>query len=263
MEWLGKPLAEILDAASLTLLKQGIARGDFKRLNPIQAIVQEQTFNLVAHFSKNLLILELEQRNPVVSSVSFLQIMDDAIQAIQHTQSIPELVQNVAREVRRLTDFDRVMIYEFDEDYNGAVVAEEKIATLEPFLGLHYPASDIPKQARDLYLKNKIRIIPDIQAQPTRIVPSLSPIDDAPIDLSFSVARGVSPIHIEYLSNMKVGASMSVAIHIDDRLWGLIACHHSSPKFVEYRVRDMIRFLGKLFRDTYLYKQCKPLGLLL
>ncbi|MEM0993168.1 MAG: hypothetical protein AAF847_15565 [Bacteroidota bacterium] len=99
MEWLGKPLAEILDAASLTLLKQGIARGDFKRLNPIQAIVQEQTFNLVAHFSKNLLILELEQRNPVVSSVSFLQIMDDAIQAIQHTQSIPELVQNVAREV--------------------------------------------------------------------------------------------------------------------------------------------------------------------
>jgi light-regulated signal transduction histidine kinase (bacteriophytochrome) len=128
--------------------------------------------------------------------------------------------------VRGLTGFDRVMVYRFDPDWNGEVVAEERRDDLEPFLGLHFPASDIPAQARALYLRNWLRLIPDARYAPVPLVPERNPHDGRPLDLGASTLRSVSPVHLEYLANMGVIASMSVSLVDRGRLWGLIACHH-------------------------------------
>jgi light-regulated signal transduction histidine kinase (bacteriophytochrome)/CheY-like chemotaxis protein len=151
-----------------------------------------------------------------------------------------------AREMRALTGFDRVMIYRFDHDGSGEVIAEAARAGLESYLGLHYPASDIPKQARLLYERNWLRIIPDIDAAPSRIASAAADAAQ-PLDLSMSVLRSVSPIHIEYLRNMGVGASMSVSILRQNRLWGLFACHHYAAHPVAFGRRTAAELFGQMF----------------
>ena len=139
------------------------------------------------------------------------------------------------------------MFYRFHEDGHGSVDAEAKEPALEPYLGLHYPASDIPAQARQLYLKNWLRLIADGRATPARVVPTLRPDTRAPLDLSFAVLRSVSPIHLEYMANMGVRASMSISLIVRDRLWGLISClDHTGPRRVPHDMRAACEFLGRL-----------------
>jgi light-regulated signal transduction histidine kinase (bacteriophytochrome) len=135
------------------------------------------------------------------------------------------LLHEGARQVRALTEFDRVMVYRFEADGSGTVVAEAARSGIGSFLDLRYPASDIPLQARKLYLRTLFRIIADVGAPPAPIDPRTDKRDH-PLDLSLSVLRAVSPIHIEYLKNMGVHASMSISIVIEGRLWGLFVCHH-------------------------------------
>src|SRR5262249_753743 len=153
------------------------------------------------------------------------------VSRIQDELRLDDYCRAASREVRALTGFDRVMVYRFDEEYNGEVIAEEKADGLEPFLGLHYPASDIPAHARRLYELNWVRHIPDVGYSPSRLVPA-----HGPTDLSFAVLRSVSPIHIEYLQNMGVAASLSISVLKGGRLWGLVACHHYSPLHVNARL---------------------------
>ncbi len=168
------------------------------------------------------------------------------LQELQQTKSLRELCDQTAHLVRRLIGFDRVMVYRFLEDGAGHVIAESRAAELEPLINLRYPASDIPSQARELYKRNWIRLIGDVHAVP-------SPIDAAPdaartpLDLSYSALRSVSPVHIEYLRNMKVGASMSISIIVGGELWGLIACHHMKPRYVAANVRAAGELLGQVF----------------
>ena len=157
-----------------------------------------------------------------------------------------ELLQSAAREARRLTGFDRVMIYRFLRDGSGSVAAEDKAEALPPFLNHRYPASDIPKQARELYLRNPIRVIPDVSYTPAPLVPTLNPATRTPLDMSECTLRSVSPIHVQYLKNMNVAASMSVSIVVDGALWGLMAFHHMTPKLVPYELREMCKHLGEL-----------------
>jgi light-regulated signal transduction histidine kinase (bacteriophytochrome) len=165
---------------------------------------------------------------------------------LQSARDAASLAQIAAEQVRALTGFDRVMVYRFDAEWNGEVVAESKREDLEPFLGLHYPASDIPAQARRLYTINWLRFIADVGYRPSPLVPRADPETGAPLDLGHAALRSVSPIHIEYLKNMGVAASMSVSLVIDGALAGLIACHHySGPWLVPYRVRDTVEFLGQ------------------
>jgi light-regulated signal transduction histidine kinase (bacteriophytochrome) len=152
----------------------------------------------------------------------------------------------MVKEVRKLTGFDRVMIYRFDHEGHGTVIAEDRLQILSPYLGLRYPASDVPKQARKLYCLNWLRLIVDVNYQPVEILPIINPITNSPVDLSLSVLRSVSPLHIEYLQNMGVRASMSISLIKDDKLWGLIACHHNSSKFISYEVRQACEFLGQV-----------------
>ncbi len=167
-----------------------------------------------------------------------------AMARLAQAASFESLADGLAREVRDLTAFDRVMVYRFDPDWNGEVVAEAKRDDLNPFLGLHYPATDIPAQARRLYTINPIRLIADVQYAPVPILPVLDPGTAAPLDLSHASLRSVSPIHLEYLSNMGVTASMSVSIVIDGVLWGLIACHHySGPHRPSQEARNASEFV--------------------
>lgn len=180
---------------------------------------------------------------------------------IQTTKDLAALCDLIVQEVQALAGFDRVMIYRFNELGDGTVIAEVKQPDLEPFLGLRYPDSDIPKQAKHLYTLNWLRLIPDVKYQPTGLVKhgqsldAASPLDKAPLDMSYCALRSVSPIHLEYLQNMGVTASMSISLIQNKKLWGLIACHHYTPKFIPYETRTICEFLGQLMSTELANKE--------
>jgi light-regulated signal transduction histidine kinase (bacteriophytochrome) len=142
--------------------------------------------------------------------------------------------------------FDRVMVYQFRDDGSGEVIAEARDAGIDSFMGLRYPATDIPRQARELYKKNLFRIISEVQSEPVPIEPPLS-MHGQPLDLSMSTLRAVSPIHLEYLRNMGIDASLSISIVQDGELWGLFACHHYSPRVLPFALRTV----AELFAEFY------------
>jgi len=168
--------------------------------------------------------------------------MQDAVAVLRQLEkdtTIAQASQRAAREIRALLGYDRVMVYRFDEAWNGDVIAEARAGTLEAYLGLHYPASDIPAQARALYLRNRVRQIADVGYTPSPIEPALDPATGAPVDLSDVSLRSVSPIHLEYLANMGVAATLVTSIVVNDALWGLIACHHYQPHHASHVMRDV------------------------
>lgn len=203
-------------------------------------------FDLVTHRSEGLLIAEFERRPEHAAALdSFALAAHQAIQRIQRQQGVDDMLALAVDEIARITGFDRVMAYRFLHDDSGEVVAEQRRPDLEPFLGQRYPASDIPAQARRLYVLNPIRLIADVGAPTVALAPDRNPLTGRPLDLSHSVLRSVSPVHIEYLSNMGVAASMSLSIVIGDRLWGLIACHHMSAHMVPHAVRMSCQLLAQ------------------
>lgn len=248
-ELLRQPLQSIFSAADLakiTVVRNGLTA---KHINPIKLNVPAFTQQVdgILHYSNGLLILELEPllEDQQVGGPLYINVQS-AVAKIQATVGVEDLCDVLAQEVRNLTGFDRVMIYRFDHDWHGEVVSEAKRPDLESFLGLHYPASDIPVQARKLYESNWLRLIYDVHYKPSPLVPNLNPRDNSPIDLSHAVLRSVSPIHCEYLRNMGVSASMSISLMRDGTsLWGLVACHHYSSKLVPYEVRKSSEFLGQ------------------
>src|SRR4029079_3964077 len=166
---------------------------------------------------------------------------------LQRVVTFAELGEVVVQELRRVSGFERILFYRFHEDEHGSVHAEAKEPAMEPYLGLHYPASDIPVQARKLYCKNWLRLIFDGKARPARVVPTLRADTRGPLDLSFSVLRSVSPVHLEYMANMGVRASMSISLVVRDRLWGLISClNHTGPHRVSQETRMACEFFGRL-----------------
>lgn len=245
---LGTPVTALFDAETGERLRAAAAAvGSLRELNPIAArTTAGRELDAVVHRpAPDVLVIELEplddERMP-----GYDPRLRAAIVRLQASRSAQELCEIAAEQVRVITGFDRVMIYRFDAAWNGEVVAEARRDDLEPFLGLHYPASDIPAQARRLYTINWLRFIADIGYAPSPIEPTLDPHTAAPLDLSHSTLRSVSPIHIEYLRNMGVSASMSVSLVIDGELAGLIACHHySGPRLVAYRARDTAEYLGQ------------------
>ena len=202
-------------------------------------------FDVAIHFSGIYLVIEAEPSvvEPGLNSGELVRLM---LGRIRKTGTVLELAQEAARQIKILTGFDRVMVYRFHPDGSGEVIAEVAAGGLEPFLGLHYPASDIPRQARLLYQRNWLRIIADVKAPPALL--HSAPAHSATLlDLSMSVLRAVSPIHIEYLCNMGVGASMSISIMRDGALWGLFACHHYGPRHISFERRTAAELFGQMF----------------
>lgn len=185
-----------------------------------------QQVDVRVHRSDDRVVVEVEEL--VRSEGTRRRTARSSLARLAQGSTTERLAELLAGEIRELTGFDRVMVYRFDEQWNGEVIAEDKASTLNPFLGLHYPATDIPSQARRLYEINPIRLIADIHYAPVPLRPTFDPVTQQPLDLSHAALRSVSPIHVEYLSNMGVTASMSVSVLIDGHLWGLVACHHYS-----------------------------------
>lgn len=207
---------------------------------------REDAFNVAVHQFKGNAIIEFEPVDKTGNSGTPLEVARALIARLNHVSNFDDLFNRTARYLRSALGYDRVMIYRFAHDGSGQVVSEAKAPHLEGFLGLNFPASDIPRQARELYLKNTIRVIPDASGASVDIDPVIDSSGN-PLDLSFANLRSVSPIHCEYLRNMGVGASMSVSIIVDGRLWGLIACHHYAAK----RLPMPVRIAAELFGDFF------------
>jgi light-regulated signal transduction histidine kinase (bacteriophytochrome) len=207
-----------------------------------EAMPSGKRFDIAVHRHLTDVIVEFEPHDDRIRDQP-LQLARTVIARTANIQEIEQLTRQTARIVRGLLGYDRVMVYQFEADGSGKVVSEAKRPDLESFLGQYFPASDIPQQARALYLKNTIRVISDASFQPVPVMPVLDPSGE-PLDLSFAHLRSVSPIHCEYLRNMGVSASMSVSIIVDGALWGMIACHHYSPKVLPMPLRVATEMFG-------------------
>lgn len=216
--------------------------------------IENKRFLVISHSSEESLILDIEPFGEGLDPVIFQDQLTRIMNELSASRDIEDMGKRAASLVKSLFGYDRVMLYRFDEEWNGEVIAEEREQHLESWLGLHYPATDIPKPSRDLFLKQGVRIISDVNYKPASLIPEISPLNGKPLDLSRSELRAVSPIHIEYLQNMKVGASLTAAIVLNGKLWGLLACHHYSAKFLNYHQRQSVKFLTQVFTNRLAVK---------
>ena len=216
-----------------------------ERLFDVGLMKKHKLFDLNLHFVGELLILEGELSNTAAQTeaASMVRAM---MSRLSKTANLSAFHRDAARQVRAITGFDRVMIYRFDATGAGEVIAESTGSGIEGFLGLHYPASDIPLQARALYLRNPFRIIADVAAVPVALLPEAKSAGQA-LDLSCAVTRAVSPVHIEYLGNMGVHASLSVSIIVGGELWGLIACHNLAARLPSFVARTAAELFGSMY----------------
>ena len=249
-ELLKKQLKDLLDPKQMDFITKCLL-SDFEKVNPLKIKIKNQNrtliFDGIIQRSDGVLLLQLEPANyENVNFFSFHSLVKGPIAGMQNASSLHELCQVIVKEVRKVTCFDRVMVYQFDSEGAGTVIAEDKLESLSPYLGLHYPALDIPGQARQLFTLNLLRLIPDVNYQPVDLIPAHNPVSNRPLDLSYSVLRSVSPCHIEYLNNMGVAASMVISLIRDKKLWGLLVCHHQSAKYVPYEVRTACEFLSQV-----------------
>lgn len=217
-----------------------------------QALVHRTAYALVVELEPAPTSHRLGTDDALFNAQLLLQGSIARLEKAAHTQA---LCQIAAEEVQRITGMDRVKIYQFDSDWHGHVLGEVRKPHMPSYLGLHFPASDIPPQARRLYTLNRIRLIADVAYTPVPVVPTFQPGQQAPLDMSQSVLRSVSPIHIEYLQNMDIGASMSVSILKDNKLWGLIACHHAEALHVSYPARMACALLAQVLALLLATKQ--------
>ncbi len=209
--------------------------------------INNTNFLMLAHYSGPNLILDFERYQEVDNRFFFQKQLTLILNKFQAAKTIDQLCETATVLTKKMFGYDRVMIYKFDEEWNGEVIAESKEEDMASWLGLHYPATDIPTQSRKLFLENRLRIITDVNYTAVPIIPELSPLTGEPLDISRSGLRAVSPIHIEYLKNMEVGASLSAAIIVKGQLWGLIACHHKTAKHLDFYQRESCRFLVHMF----------------
>ena len=213
-------------------------------------------WRLASHRHEGNLIVEIEPWvEESTESLRALQAgITDLVSGLQEAPSVAALCEAGARKLREITHYDRVMIYRFHADAHGEVIAEARDPSLRPFLGLHYPASDIPAQARALFIASWLRMIADVHYQPRTLLAASASL--GPLDLGRTLMRGVSPIHLEYLRNMEVRASLTVSIIHRGKLWGLIACHHCvGPKAPAPEVRSACELAGKVISSLLAIKR--------
>jgi light-regulated signal transduction histidine kinase (bacteriophytochrome) len=238
---------------------------ELKQIETLISILQEQptasgsiirtldgeSVDLMLHLyrSDDMLVLEMERQEGQQQEARLADLLLQTQQTMLRTDAYFETERyfNLLVElVRSLTGYDSVMVYRFDSHWNGEIIAQSRIKAAPSYLGMHFPASDIPVQARRLYTTNLVRVVADVNAIPVPIVPELNPITGQPLDLTYSALRSLSPIHIEYLRNIGVHSSMVISLMQNDRLWGLVACHHLTPKPASMGLREAAIFISRL-----------------
>jgi len=252
-ELLGQPVVRL--GGDLAAQVAGLAKSNLlMKATPLRCFLmrnnEEVWFEGSLHrLSRGILIIELQAdtvaEQPDEAS-NLPQLLAEAVGRITSAGSIQQLGDEVVRCVRDLTKYDRVMVYQFDGEGHGEVIAEAREETLEPFLGQHYPASDIPQRARELYLRNRLRVLADVDYLPVPIVPRYVPQSGEELDMSLCHLRSMSPLHLQYLRNMGVTATLVASLVREGRLWGLIACHHYSTKSVASETRAACELLTEV-----------------
>ncbi|GAB3515677.1 ATP-binding protein [Emticicia fontis] len=243
-EILQKPIEALIGTDQLPELQHYLSHLQDRITTPHIVNIEGVQFQCIIHKSNDLLICEFEPVSEFIPRVS--TVYDQAINFAKYmgqAMTLQQLCHSVVTEIRALTGYDRVMVYRFDKEYNGEVFAESKVEEQEPFLELHYPHTDIPLQARQLYIKNLLRLIVDINYTPVPIFTKENATNES-LDLSYSTLRSVSPIHVEYLRNMGVGATLTISLIHEGKLWGLIACHHYSYKYIDHYTRIAAQLQG-------------------
>jgi photoactive yellow protein len=239
----GRALSTLLDRESWTRIEAALrvpgatgVRHEIVVLRPAGADPRSPILEGIVHRHRGQCLLEIE-RAPS-TPIDGMQVHIDVTAALRGAIDLDDLLSRLAQRVRRFTGLDRVMVYRFDSDWHGEVVAEACESDMESFLGLHYPASDIPSQARELYRTNLVRYIADVGYAPVPVLPASDPVSREPLDMSHSVLRSVSPMHVRYLQNMGVQATLTISLVVDGQLWGLVACHHRRPMALSLAVRQ-------------------------
>jgi chemotaxis family two-component system sensor kinase Cph1 len=258
----GLPLHEVLSehAALLADLRTRLPPTGALHLGAIRT--QSTSCDVIGHRSGDVIILEFEQ-SPSAVRGSFDDLYPQLrgfLDRLQTIGSLEEIGSIAAQEIREITGLDRALVYRFDAAWNGEVIAEDRNDRLPSYLGLRFPAADIPSQARELYRKNRLRLIATANYAPVPVKPALNPVNGQPLDLSFSVLRSVSPVHLQYMRNMETAASMSISLLRGDQLWGLISCHHSTPMQVPYHVRNACDFIGQVLSLQIAAKEAAALS---
>ena len=229
-------------SANLSLLKPR------HMLDPQLRVAADLPLDASLHRTDGTLVLEFEAAD--ISdrfAADPLAAVQEMIEGLDEAHSLVDLCQLAAERVRDVAVYDRVLVYRFMQDGSGWVIAESKRKDLPPFLDLHYPAADIPQQARALYVKNSLRLITQVDYEPARLEPTDNPRTGKPLDMSQAILRDVSPIHRQYLRNMGIDASMSISIISGGALWGLIACHHYTPRRLPRHLRAVCELFGSMF----------------
>lgn len=255
---LQRPLVE-LEGNCAGQLSRLLATAELSEPIPFQCSMVTEGTSLafegtVFRYAPGLLVLELE---PVASPLVQLptaeigqellrQGVAEAVRLFSAATSLGVLADEIAKNVHDLTGYDRVMVYKFDADGHGKVIAEARDPRLETLLGHNYPASDIPQRARELYLRNRVRLLVDVNYQPAPMVPRLLPATGQDLDMSLCQLRSMSPLHLQYLKNMGVTATLVVSLVREGRLWGLIAAHHYTPRHLRHAVRAACDLLAEV-----------------
>ena len=259
-EMLGKFLDQFITSETNELIRTALTE-ELDTLNPIVLYIHTESKNKILngtiHRSNGLIIIELEPKFTTKhqKQFNFYNLVKNPLSKIQAAQTLTKLCDVITQEIRKIIEFDRVIVYQFDAVDAGEVVAEDKVESLNPLLGLHYPSTDIPQLARHLATKNLMRFISDVNCQPVELIPHHNPLTDRPLDLSFSCLRSVSPCHVQYLKNMGVSASLTMTLIKDKKLWGLIACHNQTPKYVSYEIRSACELLAKFMALELSFKK--------
>ncbi|WP_276090951.1 GAF domain-containing protein [Pedobacter sp. JY14-1] len=212
---------------------------------------RSKDYHVLMHIKPEYLVLELEAV-PVSEKRDFTDVFQEVryiISSIDKASTVEEVCRTAIHELRRISGFDGILMYRFDEHWNGTVIAEEKDERLETYMGQTFPASDVPRQARELYLKNPYRLIPNREFEPVKLYPVINPLTHAFTDLSDCNLRSVAAVHLEYMKNMGIKASMSVRVIHEGRLWGLISCHHITAKYLDYETCSLFEWLSGVISD--------------
>ncbi len=248
-ELIGQPLQSLIGDAHAAQVREALQQPALSDAPPLHFRLNGTAFEGLLHRHQDVLILELEihvenfQPRNVAGTATHLGRM---LARLQKAQSLQALYDISVKEIQAMTGYDRVLIYRFEEEGHGQVIAEASDPSMEVFNGLFFPASDIPEQARELYRTNWLRIIPNADYQPVPLVPKLRPDTQTPLDLSFATLRSVSPIHCQYMKNMGVLSSMSISLLKGDRLWGLISCGNRQPLHVPHELRTACQTIGQV-----------------
>lgn len=246
---IGRPLQSLIGDAHTKAVREALQQPTLFDAPPLHFRVNGTAFDGLLHRHQGVLILELEihvenfQPRNVAGNQTNLGRM---LQRLQAATTLQALYDISVKEIQAMTGYDRVLIYRFEEEGHGQVIAEASDSSMELFNGLFFPASDIPEQARELYRINWLRIIPNADYQPVPLVPKLRPDTQTPLDLSFATLRSVSPIHCQYMKNMGVLSSMSISLMRGDQLWGLISCGNRQPLHVPHELRTACQTIGQV-----------------